>query len=106
MKKVTALLVAATLGVAIQVSTASAFNPQPDPPKSRASKAQSVNPALSSKATRKMGVTPEPFRKQSSKPGSQGGEKGIVVVGTKPGGDAAAKGLLPAVQKQPGVKQR
>jgi hypothetical protein len=120
MKKISVLLVAAAFGLAIQVSTAAAFNPQPDPPKT---KAKMGVPPHDTKAKRKIGNPPDDSKAKmgapiQEKPGARGGQvsggpiidrggpkSGGPIMDKGPGSDAAAKGLLPAVQS-PSAKQR
>ena len=54
MKTITALMVAATVGLFATAHVANAFNPQPEPPgKARSNKAQNTNPATDNTNTQK-----------------------------------------------------
>ena len=64
MKNLTALIVAVTVAMFATAQSASAFNPQPDPPgKTKSQKMQKVNPASSS--TKNKGVVKQNSAEQN-----------------------------------------
>jgi hypothetical protein len=107
MRKVTALLLATTIGLVMAMPAANAFNPQPDPPgKSKAQLCKRVDPVAAKgmiidgcKTTSLKEVDPSPqgklkarqFRKSTSGPSSGAEKVGFKEVDPSPQGKLKAR---------------